>query len=79
MLVSNIKMSIENMNCYVQRRAVVLPGDTITEVKENVSIDEQLESIESHIEDLEVVRNRVCNAVKAENYLNPMLTEHTGP
>ena len=79
MLVSSIKMSIENMHQYVGHMSVVLPNDKKKDNKEEVSVREQLGSIDSHIADLEVVRNRVRNSEMADNYLNPMRTENTGP
>ena len=80
MLVSNIKMSIDNMQQHVNNRAVVLPGDKKSkDKKKEISVREQLGSIESHIEDLEVVRDRVCNSDMAINYQNPMRTENTAP
>ena len=79
MLVSNIKMSIENMHQYVSHMAVVLPNDKKKDIKEEVSVRDQLGSIDSHIKDLEVVRNRVRNSDMADKYLNPMRTENTGP
>ena len=72
-------MSIDNMHQYVSYMAVLLPGDKVVDTMQEVSVRDQLGAIESHIEDLEVVRNRVRNSDMADKYLNPMRTENTGP
>ena len=72
-------MSIENMHLYVCKMAPVLPGDKSKDTENDVSVREQLGSIESHIEDLEGVRDRVCSSDMPAKYLNPMRTENTAP
>ena len=72
LLISNIKLAILNMHQYVCHRAVTLQGDKQEEGVEDKAIGEQLASIISHIEDLEVVNERVRNSDLAVGYLNPL-------
>ena len=63
------------MHQYVLNRAVTLQGDKKEEVKEEKTVGEQLASIISHIEDLEVVNERVKNSDLAVGYLNPLASD----
>ena len=74
-MISNIKLAILNMHQYVLNRAVTLQGDKKEEVKEEKTVGEQLASIISHIEDLEVVNERVKNSDLAVGYLNPLASD----
>ena len=74
-MISNIKLAILNMHQYVLNRAVTLQGDKKEEVQEEKTVGEQLASIISHIEDLEVVNERVKNSDLAVGYLNPLASD----
>ena len=63
------------MHQYVLNRAVTLQGDKKEEVQEEKTVGEQLASIISHIEDLEVVNERVKNSDLAVGYLNPLASD----
>ena len=63
------------MHQYVCNRAVTLQGDKKEEVLEYKTVGEQLASIISHIEDLEVVNERVMNSDLAVGYLNPLASD----
>ena len=75
MLISNIKLAILNMHQYVCHRAVTLQGDKKEEGEVEKTVGEQLASIISHIEDLEVVNERVRNSDLTVGYLNPLASE----
>ena len=77
LLISNIKLAISNMHRYVMKRAVVLPGDTKDGSGDERSVSEQLAAIIAHIEDLQVVNERVKKSDLASGYLDPLLSEDT--
>ena len=77
MLISNIKLAILNMHQYVQSRAVVLPGDRPEDDGNNKSVQDQLASIISHIEDLVEVNHRVTISDVTNNYNDPLLSEQS--
>ena len=81
LLIANIKLSILTLWQYVLTKKVVLPGDRKTNGEEQVSkdkppgLDEQLDAVTAHIEDLQVVIERVQAADDIEGYNDPLLSE----
>ena len=64
------------MNQYVLRRAILLPGDKKVEGDEDSkTIPEQLSTIISHIEDLEMVNARVQKSDLADGYMDPLASD----
>ena len=56
------------MNNYVNKRAVLLPGDVKKDTKERATLDKQLDNAFSHIKDLEEVNQRVRHSEKTKYY-----------
>ena len=65
------------MHQYVQSRAVLLPGDRTEEDGNNKTVQDQLASIISHIEDLVEVNHRVMISDDTNNYNDPLLSEQS--
>ena len=77
LLISNLKMAILTMYEYVRRNAVVLPGDKKVEMKQSQSVDEQLEIVKNHIEDLERVNMRVRGSEMTKGYMRVLASERS--
>ena len=65
-------MAIQNMNNYIASRKVVLVGDTIEDVDRERPISQQLQTIISHIEDLQEIAGRVGKNENGALYLDPL-------
>ena len=70
-------MAILTMYEYVGRNAVILPGDKKSEIKNSKSVDEQLEVIKNHIEDLERVNMRVRGSELTKGYMRALASERS--
>ena len=69
LLISNINLAVQNMYNYVNKIAVILPHDKDQEEKKkNATIEQQLEAVIAHIEDLVEVNNRVKQMDSADYY-----------
>ena len=77
LLISNLKMAILTMYEYVGRNAVVLPGDKKIDLKQSKSVDEQLEIVKNHIEDLERVNMRVRGSEMTRGYMRALASERS--
>ena len=81
LLIANIKLSILTLWQYVLTKKVVLPGDRKPNGEEQATkdrppgLDEQLDAVTAHIEDLQVVIERVQAADDIEGYNDPLLSE----
>ena len=70
-------MAILTMYEYVGRNAVVLPGDKKVEIEPSKTVEEQLEVIKSHIEDLERVNMRVRGSEQTKGYMRALASERS--
>ena len=75
-LISNIKLAVQNMSNYVNRIAITLPEDRKKDDKKNAhaqaSLDKQLEDVFSHIEDLEKVNKRITQEDNTAHYADAL-------
>ena len=58
------------MDNYVNKRAVLLPGDVKKDTKKRATLEKQLDNVFIHIEDLEEVNQRVRQSEKSKYYKN---------
>ena len=58
------------MDNYVNKRAVLLPGDVKKDMKKCATLEIQLDNVFIHIEDLEEVNQRVRQSEKSKYYKN---------
>ena len=77
LLISNLKMAILTMYEYVCRNAVVLQGDLKVEIEQSETVEEQLEVMMSHIEDLERVNMRVRGSEMTKGYIRALASERS--
>ena len=70
-------MAILTMYEYVCRNAVVLPGDLKVEIEQSKTVEEQLEVVMSHIEDLERVNLRVRGSELTRGYMRALASERS--
>ena len=69
------RLAITNMAKYVATRAVLLPGDMEHGSTVQYGLSEQLRSILGHIEDMEVVKERVAKSDLTPGYMEPLASE----
>ena len=69
------RLAITNMAEYVATRDVVLPGDMEHSSTVQHGLSEQLRSILGHIEDLEVVKERVAKSDLTPGYMEPLASD----
>ena len=72
LVISNINLSISNMDNYVDTRKVLLLGDSKESDDNEKTVAEQLHNIFSHIEDLVEVTDRVRKSQVAALYMDPL-------
>ena len=77
LLISKLKMAILTMYEYVCRNAVVLPGDKKVEIKPARTVEEQVEMIMRHMEDLETVNVRVRGSEMTRGYMRALASERS--
>ena len=70
-------MAIVTMYEYVCRNAVMLPGDRKSEMKVAKSVDEQLDVVKSHIEDLDRVNARVRGSELTKGYMRALASDRS--
>ena len=80
LLIANIKLSILTLWQYVLSKKVVLPGDRKSSEDQASKdkppgLEDQLDEVTAHIEDLQVVIDRVQAADDIEGYNDPLLSE----
>lgn len=84
LLIANIKLSILTLWQYVLTKKVVLPGDQRKSSQDQEDqpskdkppgLEDQLDEVTAHIEDLQVVIDRVQAADDIEGYNDPLLSE----
>lgn len=79
LLIANIRLSILTLWQYVISKKVVLPGDRKTGDEPNrdkpPGLDEQLLAVQAHIEDLQVVIERVSCSDDMLAYNDPLVSE----
>ena len=69
------RLAITNMAKYVATRAVLLPGDMEHGSAVQHGLSEQLRSILGHIEDMEVVKERVAKSDLTPGYMEPLASD----
>ena len=69
------RLAITNMAKYVATRAVLLPGDMEHGSTVQHGLSEQLRSILGHIEDMEVVKERVTKSDLTPGYMEPLASD----
>ena len=71
MMVSNIQLAIGSMDKYVSGKRISMPGDGAEDIPEAGDVEDRLENILSHIEDLVEVKYLVRKTEATEFYNNP--------
>jgi hypothetical protein len=71
MMVSIIQLAISSMDKYVSSRRISIPGDDAEDIPEAGNVEDKLENILAHIEDLVEIKHLVRKTETTAFYNDP--------